>query len=323
MSKNTFKFLSRKLASRLLLLITILSITIVGIRILSQFNWSGFGEDSNKSISTEEIIKDGKFITTKRTTIVHEESAKSLWDWLELSSVLAIPIVLYLFQTNEERRSQKRVELQKKQADELAKTEVKIEKDKAEQLEKIEKDKAESNLREEAFQIYIDRMSEILTNKTNQSQLFSDEYKDNPVKDIVRIRTTTILRRLEKDKERQYRILHFLDDAELLGFLFRNANLGSINLSGLSLPNIDFTGANLSKANLSEANLSDLYLCSTNLSGANLSNTNFNGANLNYANLSNSNLSNANLSNTSLDNANFSDANLNGVNLRTYASVTI
>lgn len=290
MSKNIFKFLSRKLALRLLLLITILSIPI-----LYHFDWSGFGKDSYKSKNIEKTIRDGKTITLKETEIEHIESEKTFWDWLELSSVLAIPIVLHLFQTNEQRRADKRAEFEKEQAEKLAKN---------------EKDIAEANLREDAFQIYIDKMSQLLINKKNQSELFDHKYKDNPVKDIVRVRTTTILRRLEKDIERQYRIFHFLGDTELLPFLLSNANLSGLNLSALNFPNINFTKANLSEANLSEANLSGANLSKANLSGANLSKANLSGANLYGANFTNANLSNANLKKSHIQDTTFINTDL-------------
>ena len=65
-------------------------------------------------------------------------------------------------------------------------------------------------------------MSDLLLNKELRQELFLDDDssdKNNPVRYVTRIRTTTILRRLEGDKARQERILHFLRDAELFGFI--------------------------------------------------------------------------------------------------------
>lgn len=276
-------------------LVLFLLIAVI-ISILYQFNWSGFGEDSNKSKSIEKTIKDGTIISLKETEIEHFESAKTLWDWLGLASNLAIPIVLFQFQVNEQKKADKRVNVEKEQAKELAK----VEKEQAEKREKFEKDIAEANLREEAFHTYINQMSEILINKTSRSELFSDGnrttnhiYKDNFVLEVARVRTVTILRRLENDVERQNRILDFLKDTGLTRFLFITGNLSGVNLSGVNLNGANLNGANLSGVNLSGANLSN----------ANLSDSNFSDANLSGANLKNSNIINTKFINTNLSNA--------------------
>jgi hypothetical protein len=56
--------------------------------------WTGFGKDSN--ISQEETLQNGKLTVTKRIT--HFQSGKTLWDWLGLAGVIAIPIVLFQLQ---------------------------------------------------------------------------------------------------------------------------------------------------------------------------------------------------------------------------------
>ena len=89
--------------------------------------------------------------------------------------------------------------------------------------------------------------------------------KDNPVKDVARTQTIKILRRLESDGMRQDRIIHFLQDAELYKFIFKNANLSRINLQGA-----DLRWANLQGAKLREANLQGANLWQANLQGANL-----------------------------------------------------
>ncbi|WP_052754540.1 pentapeptide repeat-containing protein [Calothrix sp. 336/3] len=295
-TKDIFKPLPAKVLLRLFF-----AISVISIPVLYQFNWSGFGEDSNKSKSIEKTIKDGKIISVKETETEHFQSGKTLWDWLGLAGTLAIPVVLFQFQASEQRRAEKRAFVEKEQAEQLAK----VEKQQAEQREKVEKDIAEANLREEAFQDYIDRMSEILINRRSRSELFLDTNEksnhanaDNCVRDVARIRTVTILRRLENDTERQNRVLHFISDTELLQFLLKTANLSGINLSDANLSGANLSGANLSNANLSGANLSD-----ANLSGANLSNIILNDANLTNSNLFNANLTNANLTNANLENS--------------------
>lgn len=300
-SKDIFKSLPVKV-------LLVLLISVISICVLYQFNWSGFGEDSNKSKSIEKTIKDGKIISFKETETEHSQSGKTLWDWLGLAGTLAIPVVLFQFQASEQRRAEKRASVEKEQAEELAK----VEKQQAEQREKVEKDIAEANLREEAFQAYIDRMSEILINKRSRSELFLDingtsnhTNADNSVRDVARVRTVTILRRLENDTERQNRILHFLRDTELLQFLLKTANLGGVNLSSANLSDANFSGANFSGANLSSANL-----IGANLIGANLNNIILNDANLFKANLTNANLTNANLENSFIQDTKFRNTDL-------------
>lgn len=315
---KTSKGIYKSLSVKVLLYILFLLIGTTGIYRLYQYDWSGFGEDSNKSKSIEKTIKDGKIISIKETEAEHFQSGKTLWDWLGLAGTLAIPIVLFQFQASEQRRASKRASYEKEQAEELAK----VEKEQAEQREKFEKDIAEANLREEAFQAYIDRMSEILINKRNRSELFTDTNgaknhtnADNPVRDIARIRTVTILRRLENDTERQNRILYFLHDTELLKFLLKTANLSEVDLSSVNLSGINLSDANLSGTNLSSTNLSSANLSSANLMGANLSNANLSDANLSDADLSSANLRGANLSDANLFGTNFTHANLANANL--------
>lgn len=149
---------------------------------------------------------------------------------------------------------------------------VKVENEQAYKREKFDKDIAEANLREEAFHTYIDRMSEIIINKTSRSELFSNnsdkissndwrydptkKYKrtqDNSIQDVARVRTITILRRLENDIERQNRIIDFLHDSELLQFLLRTPNLSGVNIRNVNINNVNLSNANLSGANLSGA----------------------------------------------------------------------
>lgn len=103
--------------------------------------WTGIGEDSNKSKTleaefnpkTKEIIK----ITYKDTE--NFQSAKTLWDWSGLVATIAIPFALFYFERREQRRSEKQADTEKKIAD--------------------------NNLREQAVEAYIDRMSELLIDK--------------------------------------------------------------------------------------------------------------------------------------------------------------
>jgi uncharacterized protein YjbI with pentapeptide repeats len=288
------------------IMLTILILSICSILIAVTINvfkpipqWTGLGEDSNKSKTVERTVKDGKGIVTKITETEQFQSPKTLWDLLGLLGTLAIPLMLYLFQVSEQRRAEERTEVEKKQAEELA------------QHEKVI---AENNLREQAFEAYIDRMAQILMNQRTRSELFKHEgTKDNSICDVARIRTVTILRRLEEDSKRRSRVIDFLHDAELLKFILKEANLSGINLEGINFSGIDLSrtvfcdanlsGANFSKADVSGANFTNANLTEADFEDARLVHTFFNGANLQRASLINTDIRD-----TKFINANLSDA---------------
>ena len=283
-------------------------------------DWTGFGEDKN--ISQEETLQNGKLTVTKRIT--QFQSSKTLWDWLGLAGVIAIPIVLYQFQQQQQKRSEEQAN--------------------------TEKEIAAINLREEALRDYIDKMAELLIDKElkillkqlSNGTITRDDPKLDAVLDIARARTLSILRRLEGDGNRKGSVVHFLVDAELIegldllkdanlkeAYLYKvnlfranlfNTNLSGANLSEAKLFGSNLTGSDLSEANLSGANLSGVKLTKANLSGSDLfesdlSGSNLVGSDLSEAKLYKSNLSGSNLSGASLSFANLSSANLSGADL--------
>src|SRR5579884_463404 len=200
---------------------------------------------------------------------------KTLWDWLQL---LIIPAVLaiggYLFNYTMSRN-------ERNAADRRNQTERKI---------------AQDNQREAALQEYIDKMSELLLHENLRNSA-----EENEVRKIARVRTLTILRRL--DPTRKASVLQFLQEAGLI-----NKNKCIIDLSEAQLAEANLHGANLRGADLQEVNLrgADLSytnLLYTNLRGADLSSTNLFGANLRGANLREANLSGADLSSAKLPGA--------------------
>lgn len=229
--------------------------------IINKVNW-GLGETKVITTNTE-TDKQGQVV--KITKSEQTKSGKTIWDGLELSSRLLVPILIFIFGLWFQNRDQKKAE---KQAN-------------------LEREIAQNNLDEEAIQAYLDNMAKLLLNEEYKKELFPAkeqesilflricfyklavksglpslmryvssimEYsqedmeelfptKDNPVRDVARTQTITILRRLEGYTKRQDRIIHFLQDAELYGFIFKNANLSGVNLQE----------AKLSDANLQEA----------------------------------------------------------------------
>jgi len=220
---------------------------------------------------------------------------KTLWDWLQLLIIpLALAVIAILFNRSE-RKNEQRI--------------------------------ASDNQQEAALQEYIKELSELLLERNLRK---SD--KDAEVRTIARVRTLTVLPRL--DSKRKRNLLLFLYDA------------GLINRRGQII--------NVSDADLSEADLSEVSLCrpkwitdssgkregittaEADLSGVNLRNANLNGANLSGIKLGAEGAEfeleleleisdkgyltvgtiRANLSGAKLVKANLSGADLGGVDLR-------
>jgi hypothetical protein len=224
----------------------------------------------------------------------NNKSGKTLWDWLQLLAALTIPVVVGFgavwFTTKF-----------------------------SEQQSRTEHEIASDNQCETALQAYIDKMSELLL-KEHLGELKSE---NEEVRKIARIRTLTVLRRL--DAERKGSVLLFLHESGLIGKDKRIINLtGAIldlaELSGTELSGADLRGANLSGvsmtfAKLISANLSGVILNSTMLQFANLTGADLRETYMNAANLRGANLSGVDLSKTYLTGANLSEANLSGATI--------
>src|SRR5260221_1753058 len=187
------------------------------------------------------------------------QPTKTLWDWLQL---LIIPLVLAVAALLFNRAT--------------TRTEQEIAAQRYKQDQQIALDKQ----REDLLQTYLDRMSELLLEKSLATSP-SDEARN-----VARVRTITILFQL---------------DARRIGYVFaflREAGLMSAksNSSIVSLSQANLSGADLSQANLSGADLSGANLSEADLSGADLSRANLSKANLSKANLSEAYLSEADLS---------------------------
>src|SRR5216683_2707437 len=222
----------------MVLLMGVVVLIIAGY--IFKWDWTGFNEHRGPNI-------------------LQYQPAKTLWDWLQLLGVLAIPVAVVLgvawFTTKQGQ---------------------------------VGDAENKDNQREAALQAYIDNMLELLLAKNLRSST-----EDEEVQKIARVRTLTVLRRL--DAERKGSVLQFLQESGLIGKDKRVINLTGANLIGANL-----IGANLFLANLSKANLSGASLYEANLSLANLSRADLSGANLSKANLSGANLNGADLSGANL-----------------------
>jgi len=160
--------------------VAILIIAIVLVYIVARFY--GTGLDGYIQIS---VAHTNTGVIT-RTEI--SQPGKTLWDWLQL---LIIPVVLaiagYLFNLTVSRNEQKSTQLR----------------------DKTEREISSDNQREAALQQYIDKMSELLLDKKLRESQLEDE-----VRKIARVRTLTVLPRLDANRKRS--ILQFLYESDLI-----------------------------------------------------------------------------------------------------------
>jgi uncharacterized protein YjbI with pentapeptide repeats len=258
---------------------------------------------------------------------------KTFWDWLQLLSALAIPVVLAaagLWFTAQQDARQHKFEDQRA--------------DEAQNIENLranaERELAEQRAQDEALQAYLNQMSSLLEKGLRDSDEGSE------VRTVARARTLTVLPRL--DSSRKELLLQFLYEAKLIqkgspvidfeGVDLRGIDLSQnnlsggpflsslssftsretmsefgsdpVDLSGANLSNVKLYGAQLNGVDLSDANLSQAHLGFAQLPSAELSNANFDKAGLKYANLKEANLSNADLSNANLKEAWLKEADL-------------
>lgn len=202
--------------------------------------------------------------------------SKTLWDWLQLLGVLAVPVVVGFGA----------VWFTTKQG-------------------KVADAENKDNQRETALQAYIDKMSELLL-----YEKLRDSTEEDEVRNIARVRTLTILLRLDADRKRS--VLKFLHESSLIQkdkkiIDLRGADLHGADLHGASLYKSDFSGAffyeaDLHGANLRGADLLEADLHGANLHGAFLYGADLHGANLRGADLSGADLSGANLKSTKVTN---------------------
>jgi uncharacterized protein YjbI with pentapeptide repeats len=260
---------------------------IVLIIVIIQLYGTGF--DGYDKVSTTHTVSGSSSGIVTRTE--EYQPGKTLWDWLQL---LIIPAVLaaggYLFNLTVSRNEQKSTQVR----------------------DQTEREIASDNQQEAALQAYIDKMSELLLNKLRESA------EDAEVRKIARVRTLTVLPRL--DKVRKKSVLQFLYEAGLLDkdkyiVDLKGANLSLANLSLANLTSAHLSFADLSEADLSFAHLTSAHLTSANLTEADLSYANLSGANLSLANLTSAHLSLANLTSANLSFAHLTSANLSFADL--------
>src|SRR5215211_4703743 len=196
----------------------------------------------------------------KRLWVWTQFGEKKLWDWLQLLSALAIPVVLTVagfWYTSQQQRQQQHIEDQRAAA---------------------EQDIEEQRAQDAALQAYLDQMSALMLHNN-----LRDSEEDSEVRRLARARTLTVLGRLGPDRKRT-----------VVRFLYESALIKEGN------PVVNLATADLSNADLSLDDLSDVDLGEAILRGADLKTANLRGANLRGADLRNADLSHADLSNADL-----------------------
>jgi hypothetical protein len=239
-------------------------IVFIVLGYLLKWEWTGFNSGTSQITITN---------TTKvNYTATVPQPSKTLWDWLGLLGVLAIPVVVVWFTV---------------------------------QQAKVSDMERKDNQRAKALQDYIDKMSEHilkdhLGERTEEGKL-KPEYEQ--VRNIARTRTLTVLPLL--DPLRKPSVLQFLYEAGLIHndnciIQIGRADFSKVYLRNfiLSEPNgsgVDLAGVNLSEANFDDVDLSKANLVHTNLSRANFSVTSFSEAKLRKADFNGAIFSEANL----------------------------
>ncbi len=170
---------------------------------------------------------------------------KTMWDWLQLLGVLAIPLVVagatLLFGIQQANLANQQHENDQKQA--------------------LDQQQAA------ILQTYIDNIQDLL--------LHDNLLKSKPgdvIAILARARTLSAMRQL--DGKRNSFLVQFLQDAGLIGAASRNI----VNFEDADLSSTDLSYADLSGANLSGANLSDADLIAADLSNADLRNADLRNA---------------------------------------------
>lgn len=299
------------------------------------FDWTGFGGYNKVSTATEITSSPQKITKTEEY-----QPGKTLWDWLQLLGVLAIPVVVGLGTV---RFTQVQLQRDQQAAEKRAQTE----RDAAEKRAQTERDIAFDNQREVTLQDYIDSMSELLLDKELQNPQFSSQLNAAVIRELARARTLTALQRL--DSRRKGIVLQFLYDMRLIfvpdpvivlssspdWIALRAADFSNAQLRGANLSNADLRGINLREADLREANLEQADLSEVDLRKATmdlidplishpsytdprrtrLGKASLVGADLSEAQLYRADFIEANMYNTTLHKADLSYAHLTSANL--------
>lgn len=177
---------------------------------------------------------------------------KKLWEWLQLLSALAIPVVLTFagfWFTSQQARHQQNIEERRAQAE-----------------RKLEEQRAQDT----ALQSYLDQMGALTLNEN-----LRDSEEGSEARTLARARTLTVLGRLDPIRKRS--AIQFLYESSLIDKADPIVDLSNADLRSVDLRLKDLSGADLSETDLSEADLSHANLKGANMSGAAVTGANLHG----------------------------------------------
>jgi uncharacterized protein YjbI with pentapeptide repeats len=198
-----------------------------------------------------------------------KRGGKSFWDWLDLISKLAIPIVVVGATIAFSWWQGQLADSQHRQDQQSAKFQ-----------HQLDQQSALDQQQATTLQTYIANMQDLLLNHnllgdSPPPKNDADKGTIKEVQELARARTLTALQGL--DPHRKGVLLKFLFEANLIGYFdssTQKIHPPIIILSSADLTHTNLTGANLSYANLTGANLTGATLNGTTLSGANLQGSN-------------------------------------------------
>jgi hypothetical protein len=202
--------------------------------------WTGFVSSSSSS--------------TDQSSDAQPPKTKTLWDWMDLLSAMAIPLVVGFGVARFSQQQQMQAE---RASTEQHRTNIHIAADQAQ---------------ETLLNAYIDRMSDLLLDPKRPLALSKS---GDASRVVARARTLEVLSRL--DGTRKAHLLNFLNEAKVIEPQEPIISLASADLRGLDVHDVSLYGANLSFADLSGANLRGADLRS-DLSGANLNRADLSGS---------------------------------------------
>ena len=232
----------------------------------------------------------------QRKAIIKETgfSGKTLWDYLNLSAALAIPLVVVLATIGFGL-------WQAQLADKQHINDLKIANDNRQNDIQLANDQQQ----EATLKTYLDDMTTLLLDKKLGSQNPADKAASAEAAIVARAKTLIALRHL--NAQRKATIVQFLYEAHLIGYcnpypaesclkpVGSIIGLTGADLSGADLRFFELYGADLGDATLSHADLTDATLRGANLSFADLTDANLSFADLTDADLSEVVLRGANL----------------------------
>src|SRR5260370_36954605 len=183
----------QQLSQRRVAIVVTTAIIVVAVALIIVGYWFDMtGFNGYTQVSTIRTLSGPTAGTVTRTETY--QPGKTLWDWMQL---LFIPVVLavagFWFNHRERKAAELRTENERKTAELRAEADREIEQQRA----KAEHEIALDNQREAVLQGYINGMSEMLLPDNMCESKPEDE-----VRKIARVRTLTLLPRLDNDRTR-------------------------------------------------------------------------------------------------------------------------